>query len=306
MGRSGAAEGLAPRCCQWKDVVHMEGSASAEDDAPLNEGPRWSRVATSFRRRARPLARRIVPAGRRAQVRAFYNRATAFAYAGDAVHCTCCERSFGRFRPYARGRGDVVPMCPWCGSLPRHRVDWLFLRERIDSEGPIRLLHVAPEPGIRQSLQALPNVEYLSADLNSAQAMAHFDVQAIPLAEESLDAIVCNHVLEHVDDDRKAMAEFHRILRAGGWALLQVPFDDQLTTTFEDPSVTDPRERERLFGQHDHVRLYGRDYADRLREAGFVVEVVPYGRRFTAEEVTRWGLDETEVIHFCRKPSLAT
>jgi hypothetical protein len=282
----------------------MNGPSSAEGGAPLNGGPRWSQAASSFRRRARPLARRIVPAARRGQVRAFYNRATAFAYAGDTVRCTCCERSFRRFRPYARGRGDVVPMCPACGSLPRHRVDWLFLRERIDSDRPLRLLHVAPEPGIRQSLQALRNVEYVSADLNSAQAMAHFDVQAIPLTDESLDAIVCNHVLEHVDDDRKAMAEFLRVLRPGGWALLQVPFDEQLSTTFEDPSVTDPRERERLFGQHDHVRLYGRDYPDRLRDTGFVVEIVPYGRQFSAGEVARCGLDDSEVIHFCRKPPL--
>lgn len=193
-------------------------------------------------------------------------------------------------------------MCPSCGSLPRHRVDWLFLRERIEPEIPLRLLHVAPEPGIRESLAALPNIEYVSADLNSAQAMAHFDVQAIPLADESVDAIVCNHVLEHVDDDRKAMAEFLRVLRPGGWAILQVPIDDRVPTTFEDPSVTNPRERERLFGQHDHVRLYGRDYPDRLREIGFAVEVVPYGRRFSADEVSRCGLDETEVIYFCRKP----
>jgi SAM-dependent methyltransferase len=197
-------------------------------------------------------------------------------------------------------------MCPSCGALPRHRVDGLFLLERIDPEKPLRLLHVAPEPGIRQSLQALPNVEYISADLNSAQAMAHFDVQAIPLPDESVDAIVCNHVLEHVDDDRKAMAEFLRVLRGGGWAMLQVPIDDQLGTTFEDPSVTDPRERERLFGQYDHVRLYGRDYPDRLGEIGFAVEVVPYGRRFAADEVARYGLDESEVIYFCRKPLLET
>jgi SAM-dependent methyltransferase len=142
----------------------------------------------------------------------------------------------------------------------------------------------------------------VSADVDSSAAMQRVDVQALPFSDGSFDAIVCNHVLEHVTDDRRALRELLRVLRPGGWAVLQVPRDLTREATFEDAAVATPRERERLFGQHDHVRVYGRDYADRVRRAGFDVDEVPYGRRFEEDEVRRFGLDPDEVVFFCTRP----
>jgi SAM-dependent methyltransferase len=195
-------------------------------------------------------------------------------------------------------------MCPRCGALGRHRVDWLFIRDHVGlprNETTIRLLHVAPEYALQRRLAEHPNVSYVSADLDSAMAMERMDVTDIRYDDNSFDAIVCNHVLEHVPDDRKALTELNRVLRSGGWAMLQTPVDQAREKTLEDPSVTDEAERMRLFGQHDHVRLYGRDYKGRLEEAGFSVTVEPYAKQLPAPTVARQRLDLDEEIYFCRK-----
>ena len=140
---------------------------------------------------------------------------------------------------------------------------------------------------------------YQTADLESPLADLHFDIQQIPLADESFDVVICNHLMEHVEDDLRAMRELHRILKRGGWGVLLSPVDLQRATTFEDDSITDPKERTRIFGQYDHRRLYGNDFADRLREAGFEVEDLDYAARLTPEERTRYALPEDHiyVIH---------
>ena len=193
-------------------------------------------------------------------------------------------------------------MCPRCGSLGRMRVDWLFLTSRTDLlEGPKRLLHVAPEVCLRRSLERLPNISYLSADYDSALAMERMDITDIRYPDASFDVVLCNHVLEHVADDRQAMREIFRVLRSGGWALLQAPLDGSREQTFEDASVTDPRERQRVFGQYDHVRIYGRDYPQRLEETGFEVTVDEFARELPALTVGQLGLDTAEAIYVCRK-----
>ena len=194
-------------------------------------------------------------------------------------------------------------MCPSCGSLGRHRLDWLFLCERTNLlHEPIRLLHVAPEPGLSRRFQALETVDYVSADYDSTLASERMDIRNIDYRDESFDAIVCNHVLEHVDDDRTALSELARVLKRGGWALLQVPIDPSSDETYDDPTLTSARERERAFGQYDHVRVYAKDYPSRLSEAGFEVDVIGYAQEFTSEEISRMGLDRLEVIHLARKP----
>jgi SAM-dependent methyltransferase len=158
---------------------------------------------------------------------------------------------------------------------------------------------VAPsDPGYAERLRALPGVEYLSADLEDPAAMEHWDVTAIPHPDASFDAILCSHVLEHVRDDTRAMAELHRVLRPGGWALIQSPVDWARAATHEE-ETDDP---ETTFGQADHVRFYGRDYDDRLRAAGFEVTLERYVERFSAAERARYGLDPVEPVHLCRRP----
>jgi SAM-dependent methyltransferase len=189
--------------------------------------------------------------------------------------------------------------CFGCGAYARHRLVWLYLmRETEIATAPLRLLHIAPsDPMYAERLRELPGLDYVSADLEDPAAMEHWDITAIPHPDASFDAILCSHVLEHVRDDRPAMAELVRVLRPGGWAVVQSPVDWARAVTFEDESV-DPAA---VFGQEDHVRFYGRDYADRLREAGFEVRVDRYAERLTDPERARFGLDPVEPVHICAK-----
>jgi SAM-dependent methyltransferase len=221
---------------------------------------------------------------------------------GEGVECPCCGARFRRFVPYGVPRRPEA-QCPGCGAVERHRLLWLYLRERTDLfSRPQSLLHVAPEEVFAVRLRALPGLRYLSADLAPSRAMLRADVQRLPLADGSFDAILCHHVLEHVADDRAAMGELRRVLRPGGWALLQSPISKQLSATREDASVTDPRERERLFGQSDHLRQYGPDYAGRLREAGFEVRAQRYFKELPPERRARYGL-KGETIWLCSRPA---
>jgi SAM-dependent methyltransferase len=162
-------------------------------------------------------------------------------------------------------------------------------------EGTRRLLHIAPEPIMAGLFQSLPDIHYISADL-MADTDVRLDITALPFADGALDAVVCNHVLEHVPDDRAAMREFRRVLSPRGWAILQSPLDQRRAVTFEDFSVQDPAERERVFGQYDHVRIYGRDYFDRLTTAGFRVEAVPFADLLGAETAARNALKREEIV----------
>jgi SAM-dependent methyltransferase len=222
-------------------------------------------------------------------------------YAGRRVVCPCCGGRFRRFLPF---RARPYARCPRCGSLERHRLLALYVRDSQSLERPhLRLLHVAPEPGFARLLARLPNVEYVSGDLEPRRAMVQLDVTALPFPEESFDAVVCNHVLEHVPDDRAALAELYRVLRPGGWALLLSAVDPSLAVTVEEPTLADPEERLRRFGQEDHVRIYGLDYADRLAAAGFVVTVDHYGRRLGEQAATIYGIRPEEAVYRCDRPA---
>ena len=215
--------------------------------------------------------------------------------------CPCCEGVFEQFKPFGlRPRPNA--QCPGCGALERHRLLWLYLKERTALfDGEERsMLHVAPENVLQQKFRAIPALEYVSADLDSPLAAERIDITSIPRPDATFDVIMCNHVLEHVPDDRRAMRELWRVLRAGGWAILQVPIDSGLAVTREDSAVTDPRERERLFGQADHVRLYGRDYRDRLEAAGFTVTCVPFFAELPEQTRLRHALAD-EDIYCCVK-----
>lgn len=181
---------------------------------------------------------------------------------------------------------------------------WLWIERNTDlSESRPRLLHIAPEASLMRHFRRLyrGSEGYITADLESPLADMHFDVQSIPLAERSIDVVIANHLLEHIADDRLALREIYRILRPGGWGILLVPEDRARATTFEDDSITDPEERTRLFGQYDHRRVYGRDYDDRVREAGFEVERIPFESMLTNDErqLYKVGGDDLIVV---RKP----
>lgn len=219
---------------------------------------------------------------------------------GLSHFCPLCRSHLSRFDPYGQP-ARLRALCPNCGSLERHRLVWRYFQSRTDlfDGEPKRLLHVAPEPQIAALLARVPAMNYLSIDLAEGAAMARMDLTDLDLPDDSFDVIYCSHVLEHVPDDRRAMRELYRVLRPDGWAVLHVPILRE--TTFEDSSVTTPEDRERVFGQCDHVRIYGRDYVDRLREAGFDVCEDSLAEQSDPHAATYYGLCPDEPIHFCCK-----
>lgn len=228
-------------------------------------------------------------------------RIVAIFYRGHNVECPVCDATFKKFLPYGRQSRDNA-LCPHCLSLERHRLIWLYLKRNTTFfTEKAKLLHVAPEYCFIDRFEKLPNLEYVTADIESPLAKVKMDVHDIPFAEASFDMVFCNHVLEHVDDDRKAMSEIYRVMKPGGWGILLIPLFYPLPEkTIEDPSIKDPKIREELFGQDDHVRKYGLDYVDRLKEAGFVVED-DFVSQLTAEEQTRFGIPASEILFTVKK-----
>ena len=232
------------------------------------------------------------------------NRVIALFYMGNKVECPVCEHSFRKFLPYGytKQTGRDNALCPRCLSLERHRLMYLYLKEKTDFfSRDLKVLHIAPEQCFYKRFRALDNLDYTTGDLESPIADVHFDVQAIPFPKEAYDVVICNHVLEHVDDDTQAMAEIYRILKPGGFAILQVPQDTDAKKTYEDPSITDPSEREKHFLQKDHVRLYGLDYAERLSSVGFKVTADTYANNYPEEAAKRFGLPLKEIFYFNQK-----
>lgn len=225
-------------------------------------------------------------------------------YKGRGRECPICGARYRRFMPYGYVETREDALCPNCLSLERHRMIWLWMERNTDLFKSLpRMLHIAPEQSLMRHFKELygPSDKYITADLESPIADKHFDVQDIPLPAESVDVVMCNHLLEHVEDDRRAISELYRILRPGGWGVVLVPEDRERETTYEDNSITDPKERTRLFGQYDHRRVYGRDYDDRLREAGFEVERNDFVRRLTEWEKRLYAPGNDDLI-VVRKP----
>ena len=221
------------------------------------------------------------------------------AYMGRGRECPICGSRRRRFLPYGYVRSREDALCPRCLSLERHRMLWLWIERESDLMQRLpRLLHIAPEVSLMKHFRRLyrGTEGYITADLESPLADMHFDVQDIPLADRSVDVVICNHLFEHVADDRLAMRELYRIMRHGGWGIMVVPEDRTREHTFEDDSITDAAERTRLFGQYDHHRIYGRDYDERLREAGFVVERVDYAAKLTADERSRYAVAGDDLV----------
>lgn len=227
-------------------------------------------------------------------------RVMAALLSGSNVACPLCGGQYRGFLPFgARLRANA--MCPGCQSLERDRLLWLIW-QRLSSQGRLplsgRMLHVAPEPAFVPHFAA--RYDYLSIDLNGAKAMRAMDVTALEFPEACFDIVVCNHVLEHIAEDRRAMAEIYRVLKPGGWGSLQVPIKGDVTR--EDPTVTDPRERLRLYGNRDHVRQYGRDFTNRLSEAGFETVAFRASDLLEAGQMARAVVAGTRQVVLARKP----
>lgn len=232
-----------------------------------------------------------------------YYKLRSVFYRGDQVICPCCGGNFGKFHVVFAGGGQFKTLvCPGCGCRELHRLEWLYLTNKTKFfEGNLKLLHFAPEYILSKKLVSVPNLDYIGIDFNSPLSMANVDITNIPFQDEFFDVVICNHVLEHIIDDRKAMGELFRVLKPDGWAILQVPIDPMRLITFEDSAIILPQDRERFFGQRDHVRYYGLDYKDRLESVGFTVQVDNYAKEFDFTEIRRYGLRTDENIYFCKK-----
>ena len=243
---------------------------------------------------------RYIPRPVLQQVSPLVLKGFSFLNRGKEVECPVCAKQYKKFLPYGRVARENA-LCPNCLALERHRLMWLFLKEKTNFfSQKLKVLHVAPEHCFIDRFEALPNLEYITADIESPLAKVKMDVHAIPFPENTFDVVFCNHVLEHVDDDILACSEFNRVLKPDGWGILQSPVYN-LEKTIEDKSITDPAERERMFGQRDHVRKFGKDYAERLRKSGLKIEENQFVKELSQEKVQRFALAPDEIIFVCRK-----
>jgi len=224
-------------------------------------------------------------------------------YRGNAVECSVCKKSFSKFLPYgskAALRDNVL--CPYCLSLERHRLMWLYFNQRTNFfTDNLDVLHIAPEQCFYGRFKRLKNINYYTGDLESPLAEYHFDLHDVPFEKDKFDVVICNHVMEHVDDDHQCMSELYRVLKPGGWAIMQVPIDYSRETTYEDKSITSPEDREKHYWQKDHVRLYGRDYGKRLAKAGFTVKEDNFVKEIDPKLRERFRLQEEEILYFLKK-----
>ncbi len=211
-------------------------------------------------------------------------------------------KSFSKFLPYGYEQQRENVLSPSTLSLERHRLLWLYLKNETSFfRHDLKVLHFAPEQAFYKRFRNLPNLDYTTTDLNSPLADVKADICNLPFKDNAYDFILCNHVLEHIPNDKRAMQELYRILKPGGTAILQIPQDLNRETTFEDDTITDPKERAKIFGQYDHVRVYGRDFFDTLRAVGFTVEEVDYTSKLSTEAIEKYRLAKGEIIPVCRK-----
>jgi len=227
----------------------------------------------------------------------------AFFLQGNTYTDPIDNRSFSRFLPYGYGDQRDNVLSPSTLSLERHRLLWLYLQNETSFfTTPSKMLHFAPEQAFYKRFQKLKHLNYTTTDLNSPLADVKADICNLPFKDNEYDIIFCNHVLEHIPDDTKAMQELYRVLKPGGMAILQIPQDLTREITFEDDTITDTKERARIFGQYDHVRVYGLDYFEKLRSIGFKVEEIDYTQKLSKEEVMKYCLAQGEILPVCYKP----
>lgn len=234
-------------------------------------------------------------------------------------------KSFKMFLPYGYGKQRNNVLSPSTLSLERHRLLWLYLQTETDffkseinlnsvvfktkpvklrdyeTNAPLKVLHFAPEQEFYKRFKKQTNIEYTTTDLLSPLADVKADICNLPFKNNEYDVIFCNHVLEHIPNDTKAMQELYRVLKPGGMGIFQIPQDLSRATTFSDNTIVNQKERAKIFGQYDHVRVYGRDYFDKLRSIGFKVIEEDYTSKITTRFITKYCLAKGEIIPVCFK-----
>ena len=248
------------------------------------------------------LVTRLIPRHYLHHLSHFFLRIFSLFMRGNKFEDPINGYTYRKLLPYGRLRSRENALAPDSMSLERHRLIWLYLKEKTNFfSDNLKFLHIAPEYCFIKLFKNQKNLDYTTADLNSPWADVKMDVHNIPFEDNSFDIIMCNHVLEHVQDDKKVMKEFYRVIKKGGWGIFQVPIANNRKETFEDPSITEPKEREKHYWQDDHVRLYGLDYGNILSKAGFEVVEDDYINNIDPSLVERYALPKGEIIYFCKK-----
>ena len=232
-----------------------------------------------------------------------------YLYCGNKVECPICHSAFRIFAAAGNPKRKNA-LCLNCGSLERHRLLWLYFNEKTDLLKPqneIKLLHFAPEKVFFDIFANAHNILYEPCDLrpenynfSSNTKINKVDITNVPFENNYFDFVICNHVFEHIEDDKLAMSELHRVMKKGGVGIFQVPIDYDLDETYEDATVVSPKDRERVFGQSDHCRIYGKDYAERLKQFDWLVLEDNFVSNFSPDDIFRYGLMDTELIYICR------
>ncbi|MDR6301266.1 putative SAM-dependent methyltransferase [Mesonia maritima] len=226
----------------------------------------------------------------------------AFALRGKKYTDPIDGKSYKKFLPYGYQKTRENVLAPGTLSLERHRLLWVYLERETDFfTSTKKILHFAPEQAFYKRFKKLQNLDYTTTDLNSPLADVKADICNLPFKDNTYDVIFCNHVLEHIPDDTKATKELYRVLAPNGMAILQVPQDLDREKTFQDDSITDPKERAKVFGQYDHVRIYGRDYFQKLKSVGFEVEAIDYTKKLSVSEIDKFRLAKGEILPVCYK-----
>ena len=263
--------------------------------------------------------KKFIPFWLAKKLRGTYQKTSAWALRGDTYFCPYCGYTFRKFRPggidlpviYEKqviGAGyRLNDVCPRCYSLDRDRLIYLYLNQKTNIfSAPLRVFHVAPEGCLRALLSKLPNINYevgmkYHEGFYYEKSTKLLDITDLKFEDEVFDVIICNHVLEHITDDFKAIGELYRVLKPGGWAILQVPVSKILGQTYEDHEIKTPEEREKKFGQYDHVRIYGQDYPSRLENRGFIVKKYnPYKEKWQVE-LDKYAINPEEDLYVAFK-----
>lgn len=229
---------------------------------------------------------------------------------GSNVECPICEKTFVKFLPFGLPPAQLRPnaMCPNCNSLERTRIYWKFLTSDDDFFTSNKtVLHVAPESKLFQKFSTSPFINYFPIDkftegYKYPKGTIDMDITKMEYPNDKFDFILCSHVLEHIPHDILAMSELYRVMKPGGWGILQVPIEMDRKHTYEDISITSPKERQEAFGQFDHVRIYGKDYIERLKSVGFKVELNEFAKNLSADEMFRFGFGDGEDLFVVKKP----
>lgn len=254
--------------------------------------------------------KKFIPNNLKKKLRLYNNRKQILKkYKGSNVYCIICNSKFDSFAPFGIIERTNA-LCPNCNSLERHRLLWRFLKKETNliSNKKIKLLHFAPEKVFINQFANFKNIEYFPCDLQpelygnkQKVKILKADITNIPFKDNTFDVILCNHVLEHIEDEKLAMSELFRVMKINGWGIFQVPLNPKLKYTYEDFSIVKPEDRVKAFGQSDHVRIYGLDYKDRLKNAGFDVTINDFVNDFTQDEIAKYGFQPNELIYYCEK-----